>query len=161
MFKRLALCAALSVGVATLTEGVSLWTGNVAFAQKKAKRRKARKARKVKKPAAQPAEADERESAARFQWTERPTEADMDERADRKRDEAIAKLKRLIPTIDDGPQKADLYFRLSEMYWAKSKYKNLRAMQQWDTELDRWHQGGAKGPEPKLERFQEFDEARV
>ncbi len=162
MFKRLALCAALTLAAFATTE----LTPATVVAAKKAKRRKAKRAKKAKRDAESDAaasakEAAERKSPAQFSWTERPAEGDMDERADRKRDEAIAKLKKLIPTIDDGPQKADLYFRLSEMYWAKSKYKSLQAMQQWDTELDRWNESGARGPEPKLERIPEYDQARA
>ena len=60
----------------------------------------------------------------------------MDARADEKRDEAIRKLKKLLPTVPEGPQKAELVFRLSEMYWAKSKAKHLSAMRQWDQALE-------------------------
>ncbi|MEM6732928.1 MAG: tetratricopeptide repeat protein, partial [Myxococcota bacterium] len=165
MVTRLALCVALSLGAFTVTSVVRTES---ASAQKRARKaKKAKRARKAKNTAkekedakAAAAEAEERKSPARFGWTDRPTDADMDDRADQKRDEAIAKLERLIPTIDDGPQKADLFFRLSEMFWAKSKYKSLKAMQQWDSQLDAWHAGGAKGPEPKLEKIAEFNESR-
>ena len=82
----------------------------------------------------------------------RGSEVDMDARADAKRDEAIEKLKRLLPTVSDGPQKAELVFRLSEMYWAKSKYARLRAMQAWDQSLERWSANGKHGEAPTLER---------
>jgi tetratricopeptide (TPR) repeat protein len=79
-------------------------------------------------------------------------EVDMDARADAKRDEAIQKLERLLPTVSEGPQKAELVFRLSEMYWAKSKYARLRAMQAWDQSLEKWTVNGKRGAEPTLER---------
>ncbi len=82
----------------------------------------------------------------------RGAEVDMDARADAKRDEAIEKLKRLLPTVSEGPQKAELIFRLSEMYWAKSKYARLRAMQAWDQSLEKWGANGKRGEEPTLER---------
>ncbi|MBC7793966.1 MAG: tetratricopeptide repeat protein, partial [Clostridia bacterium] len=76
----------------------------------------------------------------------------MDARADAKRDEAIDKLKKLLPTVNDTSQKPELLYRLAEMYWGKSKYAHLRAMQSWDAGLDRWEKGGKKGPVPALER---------
>ncbi|MEZ0312593.1 MAG: tetratricopeptide repeat protein [Myxococcota bacterium] len=82
----------------------------------------------------------------------RGSEVDMDARADAKRDEAIEKLKRLLPTVSEGPQKAELVFRLSEMYWAKSKFARLRAMQAWDQSLEKWTANGKRGEEPTLER---------
>lgn len=88
---------------------------------------------------------------AEFAWRDRPLDADMDERASRKRDEAIVKLTRLIDSLDDGPETADLYFRLSELRWAKSRSQRLQAMEGWDRALDAWHQKGANGSEPKLE----------
>ncbi|MEM6533066.1 MAG: tetratricopeptide repeat protein [Myxococcota bacterium] len=114
-------------------------------------------------PVAAPSAAtdSERQAPAQFRWTERPTEGDMDERADQKRDEAIAKLRKLIPTIDDGPQQADLMFRLSEMYWAKARFKNLRAMEEWDNRIEQWSQRGSKGREPRLEDTRAFAEAKA
>lgn len=103
---------------------------------------------------------------AEFAWRNRPLEADMDERASKKRDEAIVKLTRLIDSLDDGPESADLYFRLSELHWAKSRSQRLRAMEGWDRALDAWHESGAKGSEPKLEdrrryRDSEFEKAKA
>ncbi len=85
----------------------------------------------------------------------------MDARADEKRDEAIAKLKKLLPTVSEGPQKAELIFRLAEMYWGKSKFKHLLAMRQWDDALEAWHGGGNKGPQPKLEDTADLDQAEL
>ncbi len=94
--------------------------------------------------------APQREGPA--QLSLRGNDVDMDARADAKRDEAIEKLKRLLPTVSDGPQKAELVFRLSEMYWAKSKYARLRAMQAWDQSLETWSKNGKRGEAPTLER---------
>lgn len=129
---------------------------------KKSKRKKARRARKVKEEARKAQkEAEERTAPAQFRWTARPSGQDMDARADQKRNEAIDKLKKLLPTVAVGPQKAELTFRLSEMYWAKSKFLHLRAMQIWDGQLETWHRGGGKGREPKLQAIRETDESGV
>ena len=106
-------------------------------------------------------DADERRAPAQFEWTSRPQSLDMDARADAKRDEAIAKLKKIMPSVADGPQKAELIFRLSEMYWAKSKFQSLRAMRAWDQALEAWSKRGGKGEQPKLEATAESDEAEV
>ncbi|MFL5321483.1 MAG: tetratricopeptide repeat protein, partial [Myxococcaceae bacterium] len=43
--------------------------------------------------------------------------------ADKKRDESIEQLKKIIPKFEDGAeQKAELLFQLSELYWEKSQY---------------------------------------
>lgn len=148
MFSRVVLCAAFFAGSSV---AASVFDLGIIAAQNTP--RGSSKTPEVQVP--------EREAPAQFRWTERPTEGDMDERADRKRDEAITKLRKLIPTIDDGPQQADLMFRLSEMYWAKSRFKNLRAMEQWDRRLEAWNQRGAKGKEPRLEDTQEFAESKA
>src|SRR6266545_1419555 len=63
-------------------------------------------------PAAAPAgDVDERKAPAQFGWSGRTESVDMDSRADAKRDEAIAKLKRIMPTVGEGPQRAELIFR--------------------------------------------------
>jgi tetratricopeptide (TPR) repeat protein len=64
-------------------------------------------------------------SPANSKFAELPRIADSkkDALADKKRDEAIEGFKRLIPKIQDGTsRKADLLYRLSELYWEKSKY---------------------------------------
>ncbi len=49
--------------------------------------------------------------------------------ADKKRDEQIESAKKIIPKIEDGnPQKADMYFQLSEFYWEKSRYLYRKEM---------------------------------
>jgi TolA-binding protein len=107
------------------------------------------------------AQEEERKAPASFRWTERSPTAMMDARADEKRDEAIVKLKELLKTLPEGPVKADLLFRLSEMYWAKAKFKRLVAMQTWDQALDAWHAGGQQGSEPKLDDSSALAEGRA
>ena len=56
--------------------------------------------------------------------------------SDKKRDEAIQQLETLIPRFDDAnPDKPDLYFQLSELYWEKYRYlyalEESRSEQNW------------------------------
>jgi tetratricopeptide (TPR) repeat protein len=59
----------------------------------------------------------------KFRYT---LDLDVDTRnalSDKKRDEAIQQLETLIPRFDDSnPDKPDLYFQLSELYWEKYRY---------------------------------------
>jgi tetratricopeptide (TPR) repeat protein len=53
----------------------------------------------------------------------RIADAQKDGLADRKRDEAIEGFKRLIPKLQEGShRKADMLYRLAELYWEKSKF---------------------------------------
>ncbi|AKQ66664.1 TPR domain protein, putative component of TonB system [Myxococcus hansupus] len=62
-------------------------------------------------------------ASAKFAELPRIPDAKRDALADKKRDEAIEAFKRLIPKLRDGnPQKAEMLYRLSELYWEKSKY---------------------------------------
>ncbi|WNG47883.1 tetratricopeptide repeat protein [Archangium minus] len=55
--------------------------------------------------------------------TPRIADAKKDALADRKRDEAIEGFKRLIPKLQEGShRRADMLYRLAELYWEKSKY---------------------------------------
>lgn len=174
MSKHVALCFALSAGlVGAGTLGSPATARAEEKAQKPAKGKKAKKAKKAKpgapagettEEAAEAAqeEVEDRKAPAQFGWA-KPLEggADMDSRADQKRDEAIEKLKKLLPTISEGPDKAEVVFRLSEMYWTKSRYLSMRAMQVWDQQLEQWNAGGGKGPQPTLEKIAEHDQAQL
>ncbi|MEE2961253.1 MAG: tetratricopeptide repeat protein [Myxococcota bacterium] len=102
--------------------------------------------------------ADERKSPAKFDVS-LPTKG-MDVRAEQKRDEAITKLKKLMPSIPEGPQKAELNFRLAEKYWSKSRFQYLQAMQAWDKALEAWDSAGRKSKEPKLKGMAEYKLSR-
>jgi TolA-binding protein len=74
---------------------------------------------------------EERKGPAKLDARETPKMEDVEREAiaDKKRDESIESLKKIIPRIEDGnAQKADLYFQLSEMYWEKSRYLNRKEM---------------------------------
>ncbi len=126
---------ALVVSVALTTSGV----GEAAAPRKAAKKPSAAakatagtkaspsKAKQKAIPGA-PEEKEQRQGPARVsvanaKFAELPRIADekKDALADKKRDEAIEGFKRLIPKIQDGTsRKADLLYRLSELYWEKS-----------------------------------------
>ncbi|MDY7232982.1 tetratricopeptide repeat protein [Hyalangium rubrum] len=132
---------ALAVGVALTVSGV----GEAAAPSKKTAKKPAVSAKSAtgqKKATAKSAKAapspipgapEEKErrqgparvSPANMKFAELPRIADAKKEAlaDKKRDEAIEGFKRLIPKIQDGTsRKADLLYRLSELYWEKSKY---------------------------------------
>lgn len=101
-----------------------------------------------------------RRDPVQFDWQKRAN-IDMDGRADQKRDEAIEKLKKLLPTIGQGEARADVLFRLGEMYWTKSKYLSMKAMRDWDKALQVYEQSGRKGKAPTLESFAEHPQAEA
>ncbi|MHB8872683.1 MAG: tetratricopeptide repeat protein, partial [Myxococcaceae bacterium] len=123
--------------VLAVAVSVALSFGSVGYAQgKKAAAKKA--APKAEAPAAAgavaKAAADKKKAAVRkgpAKFKDAPSLGDAQKEAitDKKRDEAIDQLKKIIPKIADGsPQKAELLFQLSEFYWEKSKYLNRKEM---------------------------------
>jgi len=61
-------------------------------------------------------------SVAQGEQPPRLGQAEKEALTNRKRDETIEQLKRIIPKIDErSAQKADLLYQLSELYWEKSK----------------------------------------
>lgn len=122
----------------------------------KKKRRKKAKRAKVTKTKAAPSsqEAPARTGAASFR-----IESGLDAKeiarsreADRKRDEAIEQLKKLIPRAPEG-RKAEMIFRLAELYWEKSKFKYGIEMASYEKQYEEWVSKGRKGKEPKRQRF--------
>jgi tetratricopeptide (TPR) repeat protein len=99
----------------------------------------------------------EREGPARFNAPQLSAQ-DRDAKADQKRDEEIEELKKIIPKVQDGPQKADLLFQLSELWWEKSKFVYFQEMQTFDAEYEKYMAEEAKGTkglsEPKLSNRQ-------
>jgi tetratricopeptide (TPR) repeat protein len=123
---------ALAVGVALTASGV----GEAAPPRKAAGKKppaaaKAATISKAQTPSAVPGAPEEkrrngpaRVSPASGKFADLPRIADSkkDALADKKRDEAIEAFKRLIAKVQDPVSKADLLYRLSELYWEKSKY---------------------------------------
>ncbi len=135
-----------------------------AYAQQKrgATQTKTQKAQPAAKAAAAPeaakkADPEERKGPAAMPTG--PSVKDFDETkaaaADKKRDEAIEALKRIIPRIEDGsPQKADLLFQLAELYWEKQKFLALRANAKYSKDIEAANEAqnrGEKVPDPKLD----------
>src|SRR5262245_55149457 len=69
------------------------------------------------------------------------------QQADQKRDEAIEELKKLIPKAPAG-RKAEMIFRLAELYWEKSKYKFGLEMTAFDKAYQDYVDSGRAGKEP-------------
>lgn len=118
-----------------------------------------------KKATAAPAKADpkadakkkpeERKGPAKLEARESPKMEDLEREAvaDKKRDESIESLKKIIPRIEEGnPQKADMYFQLSEFYWEKSRYlyrKEMLAFFAAQKDADEKKNKGQKVADPK------------
>jgi tetratricopeptide (TPR) repeat protein len=72
---------------------------------------------------------------------------------EKKRDEEIESLKRIIPKFPDGsPQKAELLYNLAELYWEKSKYLYQKEMLKFLDEqkkVEEAHNRGEKLAEAK------------
>jgi TolA-binding protein len=88
----------------------------------------------------------------------RIADAQKDGLADRKRDEAIEGFKRLIPKLQEGShRKADMLYRLAELYWEKSKYLYQQEMTRY-LEAEKAHDAatsrGEKVEPPKKDHQQ-------
>ncbi|HCF60681.1 MAG TPA: gliding motility protein U [Myxococcales bacterium] len=123
--------------------------------QKPAAVAKDAKAAKSSTPAkAQPAK-DEQKGPARFSAT-MSEDIELDAKADKKRDEQIEQLKRIIPKVQ-GTAKADLLFQLAELWWEKSKFVRHAGVRKWDEAYAAWlekaNRGEEAGVEPRLEVF--------
>lgn len=73
----------------------------------------------------------ERKGPAKYNINEKYKlgDAQKEALADKKRDESIDQLKKIIPKFEDGAeQKAELLFQLSELYWEKSQYLYRKEM---------------------------------
>jgi tetratricopeptide (TPR) repeat protein len=98
---------------------------------------------------------EDRKGPAKLDAKETPKIEDVEREAiaDKKRDEQIESAKKIIPKIEDGnPQKADLLFQLSELYWDKSRYLNRREMLKFFDEqkaADDKRNKGEKASDPK------------
>ncbi len=117
-----------------------LLSGN-AFAQAAAKKKDAKKGAPGAAAAAPMSTADKkaeerkkerRGPAALKDSLPKLEDAEKDAIVDQKRESQIDSLKRIIPKIEEGsPQKADLLFQLSELYWEKSKFLYVKEMRKY------------------------------
>jgi tetratricopeptide (TPR) repeat protein len=96
--------------------------------------------------------------------TPRIADAQKDRLADRKRDEAIEGFKRLAPKLQEGSHnKADILYRLAELYWEKSKYLYQQEMNRY-LEAEKAHDAAtARGEkrEPPKEDHAESERYRA
>lgn len=74
------------------------------------------------------------------------------QQADQKRDEAIEELKKLIPKAP-ASRKAEMIFRLAELYWEKSKYKFGLEMTAFDKAYQDYADSGRAGKEPSQKDY--------
>ncbi|MFL5311488.1 MAG: tetratricopeptide repeat protein [Myxococcales bacterium] len=82
-------------------------------------------------------------------------DAAHDAAIDRKRDEMIAQLQRILPKLDEGTRKAELSFQLAELWWEKAKSVALHEVREYDQRTAAWLGAREKddksaGPEPKV-----------
>lgn len=77
---------------------------------------------------------------------------DNSAKADKKRDEAIEEIKKVLPKVTGGKQ-GELVFRLAELYWEKSKFVYQTEFKEFDDVYTKWVDGGRQGKEPQLASF--------
>ncbi|NMB73741.1 MAG: tetratricopeptide repeat protein [Myxococcales bacterium] len=69
-------------------------------------------------------------------------------------DSEIEQLKNIVKDYPEGPAKADLYFRLAERYYERSRYVYYTEMQKYDEDVQKWMEAREKNPEapePKID----------
>lgn len=133
----------------SLTLSVALALSLPAVAQKKAEKKKAAPAAAEAKKDSTKADSKKEEvrrGPAQFKEVPKLEDVERDRIADQKRDETIESLKKIIPKIEDGsPQKAELLFQLSELYWEKSKFLNRSEMVKFQAEEKRVDEAKNRG----------------
>jgi cellulose synthase operon protein C len=77
---------------------------------------------------------------------------DNSAKADKKRDEAIEEIKKLLPKVKGG-QQGELVFRLAELYWEKSKFVYQTEFKEFDDAYTKWIDAGRQGKEPQLATY--------
>lgn len=125
-----------------------------AAAKKDAKPAAADPKKKEADKKASPASKEEvRKGPAKFKDMPKLEDLEREKIADQKRDESIESLKKIIPKIEDGsPQKAELLFQLSELYWEKSKYlyrKEMLKFQEDEKKIDEARNRGERVADAK------------
>lgn len=101
-----------------------------------------------------PANGDEALRQRLLRETTPRSDIDYDLQAAAKRDAQIAQLQKIIPRVEGEPR-AELLFRLAELWWEKGKIEARAAILRYDEAMAAWLGGGeAKGePEPRLATF--------
>ena len=73
---------------------------------------------------------------------------DNSAKAQAKRDDQIDSIKQVLVTMNDAVTRADLVFRLAELYWDSSRYYFAGEMLAYDGVITKWIQNGSRGAEP-------------
>jgi len=111
------------------------------------------KAKEDKTAASKPAKDTFRTSGpAKLHMPMESKDFDRSLQADKKRDAVIEDLKKVLNTMQ-GPQKAEVVFRLAENYWEKSKFIESIEYAEFEKDVQKWVEGGMKGSEPKPEPY--------
>jgi len=164
---------ALAVGVALTVSGVGeAATPRKAAGKKSPAAAKAATPSKAQAPSAVPGAPEEKRrngparvspSSEKFANLPRIADSKKDALADKKRDEAIEAFKRLIPKIQEPGAKADLLYRLSELYWEKSKYLYRLEMDRYLDAEKKYDAAVARGEkvEPPKEDHRESERYRA
>ncbi|MCB9650064.1 MAG: tetratricopeptide repeat protein [Deltaproteobacteria bacterium] len=167
LLRKLTLVLGLAAGATFTVQAV---TPSVAEAAKK-KKKKATKSTKAKKATvskeaeeeaakktevAKPAEPKKEDPLKRAGAASFKIETTIDQKeiartrqADQKRDEAIEELKKLIPKAPSS-RKAEMIFRLAELYWEKSKYRYGLEMEEYEKAYQAWVEQGGTGSQPEV-----------
>lgn len=69
-----------------------------------------------------------------------------------KMSQEITLLENIYKKTPPGERRADIYFRLADVYWLKAKYENLREMEIYNREYDKFMREKRK-TKPKLPKF--------
>ena len=175
---RLAMLLRKLTMILGLAAGASFTVHAVAPSAAEAQTKKKKKSKKSKKGAkAKPAKADkeaEEEAKPAKADAAKPTELKKEDplkrsgaasfkiettidqkeiartrQADQKRDEAIEELKKLIPKAPSS-RKAEMIFRLAELYWEKSKYRYGLEMEEYEKSYQSWIEQGGQGSQPEV-----------
>jgi tetratricopeptide (TPR) repeat protein len=96
----------------------------------------------------------DRAGAATFKVENQLDQGDVDRSAaaDKKRDESIELLKKLIPQAPED-RKAEMIFRLAELYWEKSRANYRNEMEEYEQAYQAWAESGQTGQPPQREAF--------
>jgi TolA-binding protein len=94
----------------------------------------------------------ERSGAASFVLGQAKARARMKRlyEVDEKRNEAISDLKKVIPGAE-GMRKAEMIYRLAELYWEKAQFQNREALDAYEKRHEAWAKAGRPGTPPSLE----------
>ncbi len=79
-------------------------------------------------------------------------EFDRSAEADKKRDESIELLKKLIPQAP-ADRKAEMIFRLAELYWEKSRSAYRNEMDSFEKDYQAWAESGQTGKPPQQDQY--------